>query len=111
LAQAARGRVSRGTVYALARGTVTRVDLGTLGAVMTTLEELTGEAVNAADLLSTATVAEPAEEMDTETRAWLGSDLSRLGEYEPYDWGGHDPYALGQPISVDAQGHFIVGEE
>lgn len=114
LAQAARGRVSRGTVYALARGTVTRVDLGTLGAVMTTLEELTGEAVNAADLLSTATVLEPVEavlanEMDAETRAWLDSDLSRLGEYEPYDWGaGGEP--VGEPIRYVPGVGFVAGD-
>ncbi|WP_293914832.1 helix-turn-helix transcriptional regulator [Deinococcus sp.] len=107
LAQAAQGRVSRGTVYALARGSVARVDLGTLGAVMTTLEELTGHEVSPADLLTAVTVTDP----DSEARAWLGSDASRLGEFEPYDWGEADPYTLGQPVRVGADGQLLIGGE
>lgn len=41
LAQAAPGGVSERTVYALARGETSRIDLSTLEAVTSTLEELT----------------------------------------------------------------------
>lgn len=41
--------------------------------------------------------ATDALERNAEDRAWLNSDLSRLGEYEPYDWGtGGVP--KGQPV-------------
>jgi hypothetical protein len=36
-------------------------------------------------------------ERTTEDRAWMDSDLSRLGEYEPYDWGQEGPPA-GLPV-------------
>lgn len=41
LVQAAPGRVSERTVYALARGETSRIDLSTLEAITSTLEELT----------------------------------------------------------------------
>jgi len=107
LAQAARGRVSRGTVYALARGSVSRVDLGTLGAVMTTLEELTGEAVTPGELLAVITVPES----DHEARAWLDGDASHLGAFEPYDWGDLDPYTLGEPVRLGVDGTLLIGGE
>lgn len=107
LARAARGRVSERTVYALARGETTRVDLGTLGAVITTLEELTGEPVSAADLLTTVTLPE----RDPETVAWMDADLSRLGEFEEYDWGGVNPEELGEPVQfVPGVGLVVVDE-
>lgn len=107
LAQAARGRVSERTVYALARGEASRVDLSTLGAVISTLEELTGETVSPADLLQSVTVPGP----DQEAQAWLGGDTSRLGEFEPYDWGGADPYTLGQPVRIGPTGEVLIGGE
>ncbi|MDZ7706191.1 MAG: hypothetical protein U5L04_17120 [Trueperaceae bacterium] len=36
--------------------------------------------------------------LDREARQWLDTDLSRLEELEPYDWGGVDPDTLGEPI-------------
>ena len=33
-----------------------------------------------------------------EDRAWMGADLSRLGEFEPYDFGGLDAGQLGTPV-------------
>ena len=107
LAQAAQGRVSRGTVYALARGSVSRVDLGTLGAVLTTLEELTGQAVTPGELLTVVTVPEP----DREARAWLDGDASNLGAFKPYDWGEVDPYTLGEPVRVGPDGALLIGGE
>ena len=107
LAQAARGRVSERTVYALARGEASRVDLGTLGAVMSTLEELTGEPVSPADLLTAVTVPGP----DHEAQTWLNGDHSRLGEFEPYDWAGADPYTLGEPVRVGPDGELAIGGE
>ena len=107
LAQAAQGRVSRGTVYALARGSVSRVDLSTLGAVLTTLEELTGQAVTPGELLAVVTVPEP----DHEARVWLDGDASLLGAFEPYDWGELNPYTVGEPVRVAADGTLLIGGE
>jgi hypothetical protein len=43
-------------------------------------------------------------------KAWTDADLSRLGDYEPYDWGDTDPESVGKPISyVTGQG-FMVHE-
>ena len=47
-----RGEVSRNAVYALSRGDVDRVDLGTLGKLAGLLERLTGERVAVSDLLT-----------------------------------------------------------
>jgi hypothetical protein len=43
-------------------------------------------------------------------KTWLDSDLSRLGDYEPYDWGDTDPETMGKPISYKAGQGFIVHE-
>lgn len=107
LTQAAQGRVSRGTVYALARGSVSRVDLSTLGVVMTVLEELTGQAVTPGDLLAVFTVPEP----DREACVWIDGDASHLGAFEPYDWGELDPYTLGEPVRVAPDGTLLIGNE
>jgi len=48
--------------------------------------------------------------MDVETRVWHDADLSRLGDYKPYDWGNIDPETLGKPITYSAEG-FIVEDE
>lgn len=46
-----------------------------------------------------------------EDRAWLESDLSRMGEVEPYDWGpGGEP--AGRPVRWDAaRGEFVDAGE
>lgn len=103
LAEAARGRVSRGTVYALARGNVSRVDLGTLGAVITALEELTGESVTPADLLTAVTLPEP----DRETQEWEAANL--LPTLSPYDWGeAGEP--RGEPVRYVPGVGFVAGD-
>jgi hypothetical protein len=49
-------------------------------------------------------------EMDAEDRAWMDSDLSRLGKFEPYDWGELDPATAGHPIVFEeGRGFVIVG--
>lgn len=103
LAQAARGRVSRGTVYALARGEVGRVDLGTLGAVMTTLEELTGQPVTPADLLAAVTVPDP----DPEAQEWEAAELTP--DLAPYDWGAAGE-PRGEPVRYVPGVGFVAGE-
>ena len=85
LAEEAKGIVNRNTVYSIARGQATRVDLGTLSGIIKTLERLTGHAVTPNDLLEI--VEEPAlKEMDSETREWLdntGADtLERIQALE-----------------------------
>ena len=52
---------------------------------------------------------EPSTEgMAPEDRAWMGSDLSRLGEFEPYDFGGLEPGSLGAPVKHLPNGAFLV---
>ncbi len=43
-------------------------------------------------------------------KAWTDSDLSRLGDYESYDWGDINPENVGKPISYIAGQGFIVHE-
>ena len=52
VAQVSRGTISRNAVYALSRGEVDRVDLGTLGKLAGVLEYLTGEHVTVDALLT-----------------------------------------------------------
>lgn len=48
---------------------------------------------------------------DEEAAAWLNADLSRLGDFEPYDWGPDGP-PEGDPIFWDeASGQFMVLED
>jgi hypothetical protein len=103
LAEAARGRVSRGTVYALARGNVARVDLVTLGAVMTALEELTGEPVTPGDLLSAVTLPEP----DAEAREWEAAALAPT--LAPYEWGAAGEPG-GEPVRYVPGVGFVAGD-
>ena len=39
--------------------------------------------------------------MDQEDKDWLASDLSRLSEIEPYDWGDIDSKTIGQLICYE----------
>lgn len=43
--------------------------------------------------------ADHGEAMADEDRAWLGRDLSRLSEYEPYEWAEGELEA-GEPVST-----------
>lgn len=52
LAQQLKGKLNAGSVYALARGETTRVELSTIGEVLAALEELTGQRYTVADLLT-----------------------------------------------------------
>jgi hypothetical protein len=96
------------TVYRLARRgqEPTRVDLVTLATVMEGLRKLTGEEVKLDDVLEFV----PSPERDAEAAAWLDSDLSRLGEYEPYDWGDEDPEVLGQAVRYEPGRGLIVAD-
>ncbi|AKE63253.1 MAG: hypothetical protein EWV49_16375 [Microcystis aeruginosa Ma_QC_Ch_20071001_S25] len=41
---------------------------------------------------------------------WLDSELSRLEDYEPYDWGEIDPLMLGKPVQyVSSIGLVVEG--
>ncbi len=51
LAQAAKGKVARNTVYDLARRPAQRIDLTTVGRVIKVLESITGEPVRLDDLI------------------------------------------------------------
>lgn len=46
--------------------------------------------------------------MSPDDRAWLGSDLSRLGEFEPYDFAGLRPEGLGTPVRHLPGGTILV---
>jgi hypothetical protein len=48
-------------------------------------------------------------DLEPECRAWLGADLSRMGEIEPYNWSEQDSMA-GEPMRWDAErGSFVIG--
>jgi hypothetical protein len=46
--------------------------------------------------------------ISVEDRAWLGSDLSRLGEFEPYDFEDRNPDQLGVPVRHLPDGSFVI---
>lgn len=48
------------------------------------------------------------EGLSMEDRAWMGADLSRLGDFEPYDFGGLDPDQLGTAVRHRPNGAFVV---
>jgi len=48
------------------------------------------------------------EAMTPEDHAWMGKDLSQLGAFEPYDFGGADPEALGTAIQRLPTGGFVI---
>jgi DNA-binding XRE family transcriptional regulator len=106
LAKQVRG-VSPKTVYAVSAGRA-GPSLEALDHILTALRELTGEALQPGDLLE---YIPPPEPMTPEDRAWLETDLSRLSDFEPYDWGPEGPPA-GQPIRyVPGLGAVIDGEK
>ena len=106
LVRAGRG-VSRNTLYRLANEQPERIDLEVAGRVLWGLEQLTGKHYTVTDLLE----YEPLDEQGAadDDRAWLDADLSRLGEYEPYDWGEGEADE-GETLSfVPGQG-LVIGE-
>ena len=84
LVEAGQG-VSRTTLYRLASEQPERIDLEVAGRVLWGLEQITGKHYAVADLLEYEPLGDPVPADDD--RAWLDADLSRLGEYEPYNWG------------------------
>lgn len=66
----AQGTIDRGTVYRLARGDATRLDLLTLEAVAGIIATLSGEAVKVADLLTFTSGGQRVE-------SWCDEDTSR----------------------------------
>ncbi len=72
------------------------------------IEELSENSIAAAERLLEDLRADERGEMTSEDRGWMESDLSRLGEYEPYDWGEEGPPA-GKPIVyVPGRGPVII---
>jgi hypothetical protein len=53
-------------------------------------------------------IANPKLSENIADQNWLESDLSRLDEYEPYDWGDLDPLTLGKPIKYVPDRGFVV---
>ncbi len=51
--------------------------------------------------------AKQEREVDAEARAWLDADLSRLGEFEPYEWGDQDPLD-GEPVYWDEEAQALM---
>jgi hypothetical protein len=46
--------------------------------------------------------------LSAEDRAWMRADLSRLGDVEPYDFGGADPETLGDPVEHRPDGSVLI---
>ncbi len=73
-------------------------------------EEVAGEVLDFAEFLHARRGgAQPANgaTLTAEDREWLDSDLSRLDELEPYDWGPDGP-PKGKPIAWDDQRQAFV---
>jgi len=77
------GQVSHRLTYDWAKERPERLHLAVLERVMSALENMTGEPVDVTDFLKFIPDPEP---VDAETRAWMDTDLSRLGEVDPYEW-------------------------
>lgn len=92
--------VAPNTVYALARGESERISLEVFDKVLAGLEQLTGQSVGVADLLERAVNGPEVNDLEAQTRGWHDADLSRLGEYEPCDWGDSDPETVGEPLRL-----------
>lgn len=92
--------VAPNTVYALARGDSARISLEVFDKVLAGLEQLTGRPVGVADLLERETDDPKVDDLEAQTQNWHDADLSRLGEYEPYDWGEVDPETVGEPLRL-----------
>jgi len=107
LSQKLGNKVSRPTLYRWNVEGPNRPDLVALGWTLWGLKQLTGKSFQVSDLLEYGVK----DDLDTETKAWLESDLSRLGEFEPYDWGDEDPETLGSPVEyVSGKGLLVLKE-
>jgi hypothetical protein len=87
----------------------------TRGGVMTAKDQLIAALENLPESVLQETLnhvqcSKKAIDMDAEDQAWMNSDLSRLSEFEPYDWGEMDPATAGHPIVYEqVRGFVIVG--
>ncbi len=54
------------------------------------------------------TLESDSEGRTPEDQSWMGEDLSRLGEFEPYDFHGINPDELGTPVRHLPNGAFVV---
>jgi DNA-binding Xre family transcriptional regulator len=119
LAQQLKKRVSRNTVYAIARGEAKGVQFDTLAAVWEVLERESGKPIALTDLLEvferpvelpTENFVEDATE-DALAHAWMNSDVSHLEEFEPWDWGEFRPEQVGLPIQQLNGRYVVVGTQ
>jgi hypothetical protein len=51
---------------------------------------------------------EAGERRTAEDRSWMDPDLSRLGQFEPYDFGGRDPDRMGTAIQRLPDGTLLL---
>ena len=80
--QESQGRLARHTLDALAHTSARRINLDTVGELLSILSKIQGHPVQLADLLD---VREEVANLDAETRAWQDAEL--MTPLEPYDWG------------------------
>lgn len=104
LAEAGR-TVSRTTLYRLAHEQPDRIDLEVAGRVLWGLEQITGKHYAVSDLLE----YEPLIEPEPDDRVWMDTDLSRLGEFEPYEWGEGEADE-GEPLRFVPGRGLVIGE-
>ena len=100
LTQETRGRVARGSIYALTHGDeVKRVDLATLSEVMRALTRLTGQAVTPNDLLE---VREPGQDAAARAEA--------LALLSTNPW-GKKPAGLAVPVPFEGKAFEVIVAE
>lgn len=72
------------------------------------LREAIAEKLEKEQRMQSKAKAVEVETMSQEDQDWLETDLSRLSEFEPYDWGDVDPTTLGKPVHYEPGIGFVV---
>lgn len=105
---ATEGRLSRNSVYALARG-AEAIRFETLNVLLPALREITGEDVAVSDLISYEPDPAPDGDVDAESALWLGSALTPA--LEPWEW-GPEGEPEGAPVEfVEGEGLYIYEDD
>ena len=108
VAQATAGRLSRNSVYSLARG-AEAVRFETLDVLLPALREITGEDVAVGDLIAYEPDPVESQDIDAESALWLGSALTPA--LEPWEW-GPEGEPEGQPVEyVPGEGLYVYEDD
>jgi hypothetical protein len=99
------GKLAANTVYDLAKRPAQRIDLETVGQVVTALERITGETITINDLLEITDVVETSKTLETPNLAMLVANAVK--EAKPAKTSGK-PSGSSQPIRIHGVGPSVV---